>query len=88
MPRTRRRTGVAGVLPDERFGGWRLSVAGPAGAAPALRRCHRARAGVPVYRCEPLSVSEQVAQQVDFAVRPGLLPEGLDHHGSGIGVPG
>jgi hypothetical protein len=30
------------------------------------------------------SVSEQMAEQVDIAVRPGMLPGGLHHHGTGI----
>jgi branched-chain amino acid aminotransferase len=33
-------------------------------------------------------VSEQMAQQVDIAVRPGMLPGGLHHHGAGIFLPG
>src|SRR6266705_2860397 len=33
-------------------------------------------------------VSEQMAQQVDVALRPGLLPDRLHHHGTGIFLPG
>jgi hypothetical protein len=37
---------------------------------------------------EGLLVSEQMAQQVDITLRPGLLPGCFHHHGTGICPPG
>jgi hypothetical protein len=87
LPRTGRCTGAADVLTDERCGKWRLfwparwHRTGLAAISPTL-------AGIHIHTAVTRTVSEQVAQQVDLTIWPGVLPECLDHHRAGICVPG
>ena len=63
------------------------------GIGAPFRQCHTEPghlcAAMPTARwCGDPPTSEQMAQQVDITLGPGLLPECLDHHGTRICLPG